>query len=380
METCHAYGKCYKQCTNTSLRTRLAMQRFDKLTNEDNIKKKKKWSKKTKFTFRKRKKEFVENKLNPFKKLKKITANQSFAIKTSILKQKKHFFYYDPQQKLLESYFNKTNGKKVIIDANRLQLLDEINGCYGASSNGIPPFILIPRSQSLNSGPIEIKHQEKALYKLVRGITLTKRGKSKDAVYSHYATLGAHARRGSHGISYKVIKAKLKRDFNVVIKMVKKGEHCANNVLPHSVISALKRTQTLFQWSCLQSAEPKEGNKEESALWASVATSYNYASAAHVDTDFFLSMLTVTSSEYTVNNQYTMEQPIALYFLFPELGLGIGLRPGDQLIFNPLYYHCISTKNFDAYKKNVHVTSFYLKTAIVGENNNKKELETKLFG
>ena len=215
---------------------------------------------------------------------------------------------------------------------------------------------MIPRSQSLNCGPIEIKHQEKALYKLVRGITLTKRGKSKDAVYSHYATLGAHARRGSHGISYKVIKAKLKRDFNVVIKMVKKGEHCANNVLPHSVISALKRTQTLFQWSCLQSAEPKEGNEEESALWASVATSYNYASAAHVDADFFLSMLTVTSSEYTVNNQYTMEQPIALYFLFPELGLGIGLRPGDQLIFNPLYYHCISTKNFDAYKKNVHVT------------------------
>ncbi len=65
--------------------------------------------------------------------------------------------------------------------------------------------------------------------------------------------------------------------------------------------------------------------------------------------------------------------------MFPELGYCVGLRPGDQLIFNPLYYHCVSTKNFTVYENPVHVTSFYLKTAIVGRNDNRKELAAKLF-
>ena len=46
-------------------------------------------------------------------------------------------------------------------------------------------------------------------------------------------------------------------------------------------------------------------------------------------------MLTVTTSKGTVNRRYTYEQPIAVYFVFPEFGLAVGLRPGDQLLFNP---------------------------------------------
>ena len=79
--------------------------------------------------------------------------------------------------------------------------------------------------------------------KLVNGIPPTSRRKSKDAIYSHYATLGAHANRGAHGISYKFIRKNLIRDFSVVVKMVQKAEHCAQNVLPSAVINALKRTK-----------------------------------------------------------------------------------------------------------------------------------------
>ena len=81
-------------------------------------------------------------------------------------------------------------------------------------------------------------------------------------------------------------------------------------------------------------------------------------------------MLNVTTSEWTSNGKYVMDQPIATYFVFPEIGIAVGLRPGDQLLFNPLFYHCVSTKNFQSYKNKLYVTSFYLKTAIVGGNNN----------
>ena len=80
--------------------------------------------------------------------------------------------------------------------------------------------------------------------------------------------------------------------------------------------------------------------------WSSIATLYDYAD---IDSDFFLSMLTVTTSEFTVENNHVKDEPIALYFVFPELVLSIGLRPGDQLIFNPLYYHSISTTSFSVY-------------------------------
>ncbi len=70
-----------------------------------------------------------------------------------------------------------------------------------------------------------------------------------------------------------------------------------------------------------------------------------------------------------------MNMPIAQYFMLPELGLAIGLRPGDHLLFNPLFYHCISTKDYTAYRKKLYVASYYLKTAVVGGNDNSIPIE-----
>jgi hypothetical protein len=81
-------------------------------------------------------------------------------------------------------------------------------------------------------------------------------------------------------------------------------------------------------------------------------------------------MLNVVTTEGTVNGKYILNQPIATYFVFPEIGIAVGLRPGDQLLFNPRFYHCVSTKCALHYQQKLYVTSFYLKTAIVGGNNN----------
>jgi hypothetical protein len=287
MDISHRYGKCFSQKTNTSLRTALAMKNLERDIEKNIIKKSFKWKKKKRFTYSKHKKNFIEKKLYPFKKLKCITPNVNLAISTCDLKRTKHFFVYDNSGKIPSKYFDKVSDTSIITNVTKFKMIDETNGCYGASNNGIPAFILIPRLQSLSAGQKEIMQQQTSLMKLVCGLTTTKRGESKNAIYSRYTTFGAHAKRGSHGISYKNIKKKLNRDFHVVVNMVRKAEHCAENVLPSAVIDALKRTKHKFEWSGILTTDIDGCKEEKSMLWSSVATSYDYASAAHVDSDFF---------------------------------------------------------------------------------------------
>ena len=70
--------------------------------------------------------------------------------------------------------------------------------------------------------------------------------------------------------------------------------------------------------------------------------------------------------------QYNIDDNIVVFFCFPTLGVAIPLRPGDYLMFNSLISHCVFSKcnNND----NVVILSTYLKTAVVGMNNNKLEL------
>ena len=60
------------------------------------------------------------------------------------------------------------------------------------------------------------------------------------------------------------------------------------------------------------------------------------------------------------------------YFCFPRLGIAVALRPGDLLIFNPLEPHAISSRcNND---DQIFCISMYMKSAIVGLNDNSIEL------
>ena len=376
MELNHSYGMCFKQKTNTSQRTIHAMKHVNQVMEEIQMNQRKTLAKKKKFCFRKNKNTFVEQKIYPFKKLKCITPSSENIISTSELKKTQYVFVYDPLQKLPNDYFKGICKKIEVQNISSFKVVDEVDGCYGLSNNDIAPFILIPRNQVLNCGSNDVTHQETCLTKLVHGIVSTKRGATKKAIYSHYATFGVHAKRSSPGLSFKSIEEQLKDDYNAIIRMIQKAEHCASSVLPNSMIQAIKRTKELYEWPTF-SLTSDGVTKKESILWSSIATSYDYTSTTHVDKDFFLSMLTVTTSEHLFQEKYSLRQPIALYFILPELGLAIGLRPGDHLIFNPLYYHCISTKDFSVYENPVHVTSFYLKTAVVGGNDNSNELQSK---
>ena len=74
------------------------------------------------------------------------------------------------------------------------------------------------------------------------------------------------------------------------------------------------------------------------------------------------------SFEYAVYSNLAATDPVICYFAFPRLGMAVALRPGDYLLFNPQEYHCISSRC--EIEKEIYSISSYLKTAIVGLNDN----------
>ncbi len=73
---------------------------------------------------------------------------------------------------------------------------------------------------------------------------------------------------------------------------------------------------------------------------------------------------------------YHIHDDIIAFFCFPTLGVAVPLCPGDYLMFkNALIPHCISSRcNLD---DEIMCTSIYLKTVIVGMNNNDLQLTHK---
>ena len=92
---------------------------------------------------------------------------------------------------------------------------------------------------------------------------------------------------------------------------------------------------------------------------------------AHVDDDYTYSVIQV----HVDNTEYAVENEVVCYFCFPCLGVAVPLRPGDFLLVNALEYHCLSSRCKDHY--NLFCLSSYLKTAVVGGNNNSFPLSSE---
>jgi hypothetical protein len=69
---------------------------------------------------------------------------------------------------------------------------------------------------------------------------------------------------------------------------------------------------------------------------------------------------------------YHNNDQIVCLFAFPQIGIAVPLRPGDTHMFNPQELHCVSLRcNKD---DNIHCISSYLKTQVVGLNDNSDKV------
>ena len=99
---------------------------------------------KKRFRFSKNKNNCIEKIIYPFKKLKSILPNGKYYLTCNDLKKKKYFIKYDPLECIPPHYFKNIYDRKNILDVHDFKMIDEKNGCYCASNNNVPAFILIP--------------------------------------------------------------------------------------------------------------------------------------------------------------------------------------------------------------------------------------------
>jgi hypothetical protein len=209
--------------------------------------------------------------------------------------------------------------------------------------------------------------------------------RTADGANFKYVCIGHKNARFKPGIHFTRFFAKYKQTEFVLKDMAKKSEHLLYNELPSGYGTAIKEAKVVLDWKTL-TERPKE--HERTGIWAALASSVDYSAPQHTDVDFYISTfqchnrnrMKKDAGRVTDNNDssgYESDLPTAQYFVFAEFGLAFAFRPGDVFCFNPLYFHGCSAKTSAYDDEHVFVNAFYLKSMVVGGNDNKQAF-TKL--
>ena len=110
-------------------------------------------------------------------------------------------------------------------------------------------------------------------------------------------------------------------------------------------------------------------------ICSSVSVASNHLSALHVGKVFFFSNLTARSDCTGKSDLISEAEPSAAHhFMFSMIGYAVSIRPGDIIIFNPTIPHCCSHKLVEYENVTLYLSSFYVKTAHIGGNDNSRLL------
>jgi hypothetical protein len=192
---------------------------------------------------------------------------------------------------------------------------------------------------------------------LVRGASKSVFGDKK------YCCVGAKANRNSTGVTPGLFKSDGVREseWNCVVKAVKRCEHAFYSYANTDAIRHIREARELVQWEGIHGVGE---DSTSTSLYSGLAFGVNVFLRAHVDDDFTYSVIQV----HVDSMDYAVDDDVVCYFCFPSLGCVVPLRPGDFLLINALEPHCLSSRCRDDY--NLFAVSSYLKTAVVGGNNN----------
>ena len=269
------------------------------------------------------------------------------------------------------------DGELYVVDT-----MDDSKGLIYPVSHGVSPFMRLPRKAALSITKMDdIKENKRFCTALHSGAQAQrgplKRGKSKlvftDGKFADkYGCIGVQVNRGSKGVrgeSYHADKMPVK-DWNVIVEMIRRVEKAFRSFANTEDIQHIERVSELLQF---QTMGAKTSTKEPifADIYQGVAFGENVFLECHVDEDFARSIVMVQMDDH----QCGPKDRVVAYFCFPRLGIAVALRPGDLLIFNALEPHAISSRCHKSDK--LLCVSMYLKTAVVGLNNNDIKLTEK---
>ena len=254
-----------------------------------------------------------------------------------------------------------------------LHVEDETRPNFGLTFpklDGVYPFIRLPRQMSLGIiakfGLDKVNRSLSACKKLRR--TALCRGDASRVFTDYgktvtYACVGPQPSRNSKTVSTQppFMDALSDSHWRSLVWMMKCAEMSFRAIADHAVLSHHDRAKKVVSFKTFTSS--MEGN--HSKFFGGIAFGTNVFLRCHTDEDFTFSIIQVFLKG---TSQYRLDDNVVAYFCFPTIGVAVPLRPGDYLLFNARIPHCISSRcKFD---DEILCTSTYLKTAIVGMNNN----------
>lgn len=276
--------------------------------------------------------------------------------------------------------------KSIRIHDGGLFIVDTCNPirglCYPVKCGQATPFIRIPRKSALEITlmTLPLEHAQLCLslreaYKAQRASLF--RGKKK-TIYSDFksVSMGAQPCRAEPGIRSKSYHAErmTHHDWNNIVMYMKRVEHAYASFIPTEELRQINSARQIVGFKTMTTMGSPQAldlpsNQPCCRTFGALSFGINVHLSCHTDDDFAYSVVTVHMGQH---NYSVTEDNIIVYFCFPRLGMAVALRPGDILIFNPLEPHAVSSR----VKKGdeVLVLSMYLKTAIVGLNDNTIEL------
>jgi hypothetical protein len=185
-----------------------------------------------------------------------------------------------------------------------------------------------------------------------------------------YCCLGPSPRRAGRGVRdatyHKNVMPSEQYDF--IVEMMKRTENALTSYVCTDAIRDLNYARRLLNFKTIATTTTHDNHEESAQIFAGIAIGKNVHLRCHIDDDFTYSVASI----HLPDHKYTPQDKILAYFCFPRLGIAVPLRPGDILIFNPSEPHALSSRH-DA-DDTILCVSMYLKTAVVGLNDNSLDL------
>ena len=154
------------------------------------------------------------------------------------------------------------------------------------------------------------------------------------------------------------------------MRMVRRAELLFESFAADEVIQHIRAAKDAVRFKTMHA--PVDGSSTSippAKYFGAIAFGCNVFLRCHRDEDFTLSMCHILLDG---EDCYKLDDEIVVYFCFPTLGVAIPMRPGDFLLFNSTIPHCISSRCNEA--NNIISVTMYLKTMVVGGNDNSIEL------
>ncbi len=251
-------------------------------------------------------------------------------------------------------------------------------GLIHIAENDTPNFMLLSRKEAMEILP------KKDLCNLSSAISACEKAKGSALIRGKgkmtfgddvrrppkYTSVGVQPHRAEPGVSpYPSFMTKTEPvDWNWITKMMRWSERAFKKMACHSALHHIQAAKDLVSFPTMRLSS-SDDKPTPAKYFGAIAFGRNLHLRCHTDEDYTFSMIQV---HLEGQDSYAINERVVAYFCFPTLGIAVALRPGDFLMFNPTVPHCLSSRCRNA--DNVISVSSYLKTAVVGLNDNSLPL------